>query len=169
MADSGARINGGMSAGDMAKYFPVSAGDKDDFGVLKLPDAESANQKKEQPKQPEKQPSSDAQLAAEEERSQGDKNALKIRELSLALNDALNTVHSAQVAKIGGVNNHSDLMVRNLVRDVTIKLGQEQRKQNTAELQGQVAKLGEELKKLGPTMEGFWQNQVSMNRLDLPN
>lgn len=121
------------------------------------------------PKQPEKSGPTNAELAAQEERSNEFQAALKITELRMALDDALNVVHNAQTAKIGGQNSHSDLMVRHLVRDVVNKLGQEQRKQNTAELQGQAAKLGEELKKLGPAMEEFWKNQVSINRLDLPN
>lgn len=121
------------------------------------------------PKQPETLGPTDAELDVQEEKSKEVQAALKITELRMALDDALNVVHNAQTAKIGGQNSHSDLMVRHLIRDVANKLGQEQRKQNTAELQGQAAKLGEELKKLGPAMGEFWKNQVSINGLDLPN
>lgn len=164
-------VRGG--AFDPNAFFTKPAGDRAPNGDLIDPDSRKPTEVRGRvelsPSQPEKPSPTNAELIAQEEKSIEVQAALKIRELNMALTDALTLVHNAQIAKIGGKNSHSDLMVRNFVSNVVNKLGKEQRKQNTDELQGQTAKLGEELKKLGPAMEEFWKHQVSINRLDLPN
>ena len=170
MANLDARINGGMSAENMAKYFPVSAGEKDKLGVLKLPDAERGQPKKEQTKQPEKTLPNDAELAAEDERSSERRASSELSVLGQNLDGILDKIHSMQVAKVGGrKDDFSDEILAGMLRDFAKDLRIEKKKQNIDELLGKTVKLGEELSKLGPQMKKVWDNQVSFNRLDLPN
>lgn len=176
MADGGmpgrrdVRQNGGLSPEDMAKFFGTPDGKTDAEGVLIMDDAEGGQPKKEQASAPEKNLPTDAQLAAENKQSKEFHADSQLQVLSREIDDILNQIHTAQVGKMGGKkDNFSDLIIRNLARDLAIKVGAEQKKQNTDSIQGKLARLGEELSKLGPQMADFWKNQVSMNRLNLPN
>jgi hypothetical protein len=170
MADSGFRENGGLSPAEMEKYFGTPAGKKDAEGVLIMEDQPEAQPKREQVRPPEKRPPADAQLASEDQTSREFRGANDLKVLDMELDSVLDKIHNVQVGKIGGrKDNFSDLIVRNMVRDFATKLGKEQRKQDTSSLLGKVGRLGEELSRMGPEMVKFWQDQVSINRLELPN
>lgn len=176
MADGGmlgrrdSRQNGGLSPAEMAKFFGTSDGRRDSEGVLIMDDAENGKPKKEQARPPEKTVLTDAQLDVADRKSREFHADSQLQVLSTEIDDILDKVHNAQVGKIGGgKDNFSDLIIRNLARDLATKVGAEQRKQNTDSIQGKLAQLGAELSKLGPQMDSFWKNQVSMNRLNLPN
>lgn len=170
MADSGMRRMGGMSPEEVARVFGTPAGRKDAEGVLIMDDPEMGQPKREQVRTPERSLPSDAQLAAEDQQSKEFHAAQELKVLDGEIDIILDKVHSAQVGKSGGQkDSFSDLIIKNMVRDFATKLGKEQRKQNVDELLGKATRLGEELSKLGPAMDKFWQDQVSFNRLNLPN
>lgn len=170
MADSGLRRTGGLSPAEMARFFGTPDGKKDDEGVLIMDEAETGQPKKEQVRAPEKRPPTEAQLAAEDQQSKEFHNASDLKVLGMEVDTILDKVHSVQIGKIGGRRDtFLDLIVRNMVRDFATKLGKEQKKQDTTDLLGKIGRLGEELNKMGPEMAKFWQDQVSFNRLNLPN
>lgn len=170
----GGNVRGGLPPINLDDVFGQPAGDRAPNGDLIDPNnkVKTLETGAEKPKSPDIAPPqpTGAELNATEKTSQEFRDGNQIQVLSGEIDDILNQVHSIQVAKIGGQkNNFADLIVRNLVRDVAIKLGKEQQKQDLDSLQGQVARLGEELKKLGPAMAELWQTQVSLNNLNLPN
>lgn len=170
----GGDVKGGLPTFNPDEVFGQPAGDRAPNGDLIDPNRGIKPEiRQERPKTPEvaSSPSpTDRQLVEADRASQEFRDGNQVQVLSGEIDDILNQIHSMQVAKIGGQkNSFSELIVRNLVRDVAFKLGKEQKRQNLDALQSQMGRLGEELKKLGPAMAELWQTQVSMNRLDLSN
>lgn len=169
----GGNVRGGLPPINLDDVFGQPAGDRAPNGDLIDPrNKQTLETGAGKPKSPDVRPPqpTNAEDGAAEKTSQEFRDGSQLQVLSAEIDDILDQVHSMQVAKIGGQkNNFADLIVRNLVRDVAIKLGKEQKKQNLDSLQGQIARLGEELKKLGPAMTELWQTQVALNNLNLPN
>jgi len=162
--------NGGLSPEEMARFFGTPGGKADKHGVL-IDEKEYSQPARERDKQPEKFQPSDAQLAAEDKRSGEFRESNDLKVLGMNLDAIMDKVHSMQISKIGGQkNNGMDLIIRSMVRDFVsdIKIAQG-KGQDTEGILGRIGVLGEELNRLAPDMKSYLDNQISMNRLNLPN